>query len=91
MRESVIVSAVRTPTGKFLGSLKQFTAPQLGAMVVREAIARAAIDPAMVDECIMGDVIQAGNGQNPARQAALNGGLHDHVAALTINKVCGSG
>ena len=91
MRESVIVSAVRTPTGKFLGSLKQFTAPQLGAMVVREAIARAAIDPAMVDECIMGNVIQAGNGQNPARQAALNGGLHDHVAALTINKVCGSG
>jgi acetyl-CoA C-acetyltransferase len=91
MRESVIVSAVRTPTGKFLGSLKQFTAPQLGAMVVREAIARAAIDPAMVDECILGNVIQAGNGQNPARQAALNGGLHDHVAALTINKVCGSG
>src|SRR5688500_5156910 len=91
MRESVIVSAVRTPTGKFLGSLKQFTAPQLGAMVVREAIARAAIDPAMVDECIMGNGIQAGNGQHPARQAALNGGLHDHVAALTINKVCGSG
>jgi acetyl-CoA C-acetyltransferase len=91
MRDSVIVSAVRTPTGKFLGSLKQFTAPQLGAMVVREAIARAAIDPATVDECIMGNVIQAGNGQNPARQAALNGGLHDHVAALTINKVCGSG
>jgi acetyl-CoA C-acetyltransferase len=87
----VIVSAVRTPTGKFLGSLKQFTAPQLGAMVVRAAIARAAIDPAMVDECIMGNVIQAGNGQNPARQAALNGGLHDQVAALTINKVCGSG
>ena len=91
MRESVIVSAVRTPTGKFLGSLKQFTAPQLGAMAVREAIARAAIDPEIVDECIMGNVIQAGNGQNPARQAALNGGLHDHVAALTINKVCGSG
>ena len=91
MRESVIVSAVRTPTGKFLGSLKQFTAPQLGAMVVREAVSRAGIDPALVDECIMGHVIQAGNGQNPARQAALNGGLPDHVAALTINKVCGSG
>ena len=91
MRESVIVSAVRTPTGKFLGSLKPFTAPQLGAMVVREAVSRAGIDPALVDECIMGHVIQAGNGQNPARQAALNGGLHDHVAALTINKVCGSG
>jgi acetyl-CoA C-acetyltransferase len=91
MRESVIVSAVRSPTGKFLGLLKQFTAPQLGAMVVREAVSRAGIDPALVDECIMGHVIQAGNGQNPARQAALNGGLHDHVAALTINKVCGSG
>jgi acetyl-CoA C-acetyltransferase len=91
MRESVILSAVRTPTGRFLGGLKDFTAPQLGALVVREAVARAGIDPAAVDECIMGNVIQAGNGQNPARQAALNGGLSDHVAALTINKVCGSG
>ena len=88
---SVIVSAVRTPTGKFLGALKDFTAPQLGALVVREADRRAAIDPASVDECIMGNVIQAGNGQNPARQAALNGGLSDRVAAMTINKVCGSG
>ncbi len=91
MRESVIISAVRTPTGKFLGGLKDFTAPQLGALAVREAVARAGIDPASVDECIMGNVIQAGNGQNPARQAALNGGLAEHVAALTINKVCGSG
>ena len=91
MRNAVIVSAVRTATGKFLGSLKPFTAPELGALVVREAVARAGIDPAIVDECIMGNVIQAGNGQNPARQAALNGGLPDHVAALTINKVCGSG
>jgi acetyl-CoA C-acetyltransferase len=91
MRESVIVSAVRTPTGKFLGALKDFTATGLGAMAVRDAVARAGIDPASVDECIMGNVIQAGNGQNPARQAALNGGLGDHVAALTINKVCGSG
>jgi acetyl-CoA C-acetyltransferase len=91
MRESAIVSAVRTPTGKFLGALKEFTAPQLGALVVREAVARAGIDPALVDECIMGNVIQAGNGQNPARQAALNGGLDDRVAAMTINKVCGSG
>ena len=91
MNQSVILSAVRTPTGRFLGGLKDFTAPQLGAMVVREAVARAGIDPASVDECIMGNVIQAGNGQNPARQAALNGGLADHVAALTINKVCGSG
>jgi acetyl-CoA C-acetyltransferase len=91
MRESVIVSAVRTPTGKFLGALKDFTAPQLGAMVVREAVARAGIEGSLVDECIMGNVIQAGNGQNPARQAALNGGLDERVAAMTINKVCGSG
>ena len=91
MSESVIISAVRTPTGKFLGALKDLKATELGAMVVREAVARAGIDPASVDECIMGNVIQAGNGQNPARQAALNGGLSEHVAALTINKVCGSG
>jgi acetyl-CoA C-acetyltransferase len=91
MRESVIVSAVRTPTGKFLGILKGFTAPELGAMVVREAVRRAGIDPQIVDECIMGNVVSAGLGQSPARQAALKGGLPDHVAALTINKVCGSG
>src|SRR5476649_1838719 len=91
MRESVIVSAVRTPTGKFLGALKGLTAPQLGALVVAEAVRRAGIDPALVDECIMGNVVSAGEGQNPARQAALNGGLSDRVAALTINKVCGSG
>ena len=71
--------------------LKDFTAAQLGALVVGEAVKRSGIDPSTVDECIMGNVIQAGNGQNPARQAALNGGLHEHVAALTINKVCGSG
>ncbi len=91
MVESVIVSAVRTPTGKFLGALKDFTAPQLGALVVAEAVRRAGIDPTVVDECIMGNVVSAGLGQNPARQAALRGGLPDHVAALTINKVCGSG
>ena len=91
MRESVIVSAVRTPTGKFLGALKAFTAPQLGALVVAEAVRRAGLDPAIVDECIMGNVVSAGLGQNPARQAALRGGLPEHVAALTINKVCGSG
>src|SRR3954471_21067976 len=91
MRESVIVSAVRTPTGKFLGSLKEFSAPQLGAIAVREAVRRAGIDPTAVDECIMGNVVAAGEGQNPARQAALHGGLHEHVAAMTINKVCGSG
>ena len=89
--DSVIVSAVRLPTGKFLGSLKEFTAPQLGAMVVREAVRRAGVDPGVVDECIMGNVVSAGLGQAPARQAALRGGLSDHVSALTINKVCGSG
>ena len=91
MHESVIVSAVRTPTGKFLGGLKEFTAPDLGALVVREAVRRAGIDPASVEECIMGNVVSAGLGQAPARQAALRGGLSDNVAALTINKVCGSG
>ena len=91
MVDSVIVSAVRTPTGKFLGGLKELTAPRLGALVVREAVRRAGIDPASVEECIMGNVVSAGLGQAPARQAALNGGLSDHVAALTINKVCGSG
>ena len=89
--ETVILSAVRLPTGKFLGSLKEFTAPQLGSMVIREAVRRAGIDPGVVDECIMGNVVSAGAGQAPARQAALKGGLADHVAALTINKVCGSG
>lgn len=91
MAEAVIVSAVRLPTGKFLGTLKDIPAPALGAMVVREAVTRAGIDPATVDECIMGHVVSAGAGQAPARQAALKGGLADHVAALTINKVCGSG
>ena len=91
MREALIVSAVRIPTGKFLGTLKDFAAPALGAMVVREAVTRAGIDPASVDECIMGNVVTGGVGQAPARQAALKGGLADHVAALTINKVCGSG
>lgn len=91
MKEAFIVSAVRLPTGKFLGSLKDFTAPELGAMVVREAVMRAGIEPAIVDECIMGNVVSGGVGQAPARQAALKGGLADHVAALTINKVCGSG
>ncbi len=91
MRESVIVSAVRTPTGKFLGALKSVPATRLGALVVAEAVRRAAIDPALVDECIMGNVVSAGLGQNPARQAALRGGLSEDVGALTVNKVCGSG
>jgi acetyl-CoA C-acetyltransferase len=91
MNEAFIVSAVRIPTGKFLGALKDITAPELGAMVVRESVKRAGIDPASVDECIMGNVVSGGVGQAPARQAALKGGLSDGVAALTINKVCGSG
>jgi acetyl-CoA C-acetyltransferase len=91
MRTPVIVSAVRLPTGKFLGRLKTFQAPELGAIAVREAVVRAGIDPGAVEECILGNVISAGLGQNPARQAALNGGLGHEVAALTINKVCGSG
>lgn len=91
MRDAYIVSAVRVPTGKFLGTLKDFAAPELGAMVVREAVKRAGIDPAIVDECIMGNVVSGGVGQAPARQAALKGGLSNNVAALTINKVCGSG
>jgi acetyl-CoA C-acetyltransferase len=91
MREAVIASAVRLPTGKFLGALKGLSAPQLGALVVAEAVRRANIEPSAVDECIMGNVVSAGLGQNPARQAALHGGLSDHVAAMTINKVCGSG
>jgi acetyl-CoA C-acetyltransferase len=91
MNEAVIVSAVRTPTGRFLGSLKTLTATELGAKVVREAVRRAGIDPAAVEECVLGNVVSAGLGQAPARQAALRGGLSDHVGALTINKVCGSG
>jgi acetyl-CoA C-acetyltransferase len=91
MREAIILSAVRLPTGKLLGALKSLTAPQLGALVVREAVARATVDPTRVDECIMGNVVSAGLGQNPARQAALGGGLADRVNALSINQVCGSG
>jgi acetyl-CoA C-acetyltransferase len=91
MREVVIVSAARTPVGKFQGSLQSFSAPQLGALAVREAVRRARVESAQIDECIMGCVLQAGLGQNPARQAALHGGLLPEVGALTINKVCGSG
>src|SRR5437016_8548425 len=87
----VIISGVRTPVGKFQGSLSDFSAPRLGAMVVREAVKRANLDPKQVDECIMGNVVQAGLGQNPARQAAIFGGLPPEVGAMTINKVCGSG
>ncbi len=91
MEDVVIVSAVRTPVGKFQGSLSGFSATQLGALAVREAVRRAGIDPRQVDECIMGNVLKAGLGQAPARQAALHGGLPNEVAAMTIDKVCGSG
>ena len=89
--EVVIISGCRTPVGKFQGSLSDFSAPQLGAIAVREAVKRAGVDPAQVDECIMGNVVSAGLGQNPARQAAIFGGLAPTTGAMTINKVCGSG
>src|SRR5687768_8496271 len=91
MEQAVIISGVRTPVGKFLGALSPLSAPQLGAIVVQEAIARAGVTPEQVDEVIMGNVVQAGLGQNPARQAALGAKLPPQVAALTVNKVCGSG
>ncbi len=87
----VIISGCRTAVGKFQGSLSDFSAPQLGAIVVREAVRRAGVDPATIDECIMGNVVSAGLGQNPARQAAIYGGLSPATGAMTINKVCGSG
>ncbi len=89
--EAVIISAARTPTGKFQGALKDFSATDLGALVVRESVRRAGVEPENVDEVIMGNVVQAGVGQNPARQAALKGGIPFGVSAVTINKVCGSG
>ena len=91
MQDVFIVSANRTPTGKFLGALKGFKATELGARVVREAVARAGVPAEAVDEVIMGNVVSAGMGQNPARQAALGADLPPAVAAMTINKVCGSG
>jgi len=91
LSDAVILSACRTAIGKFQGSLSDLSAPQLGAIVVREAVKRAALQPRQVDECIMGNVVSAGLGQNPARQAAIFGGLPPEVGAMTINKVCGSG
>ena len=87
----VIVSAVRTPIGRYLGGLSSFTAPQLGAMAIREAVSRAGIDPALVEEVLMGQVVQGGSGQAPARQAQIQAGLPASVSAVTINMVCGSG
>ena len=91
LKEAVIISATRTAIGKFQGALKPFTAPQLGAIAVRNAIERAGIDAAQVNEVLMGNVLQAGLGQNPARQAALKAGVPDKVSAMTVNMVCGSG
>jgi acetyl-CoA C-acetyltransferase len=87
----VIISGCRTPVGKFQGSLSDLSAPQLGAIAVREAVKRSGVDVAEIDECIMGNVVAAGLGQNPARQAAIFGGLSPATGAMTINKVCGSG
>ncbi len=89
--EVVIISGCRTPVGKFQGSLSDLSATQLGAIAVRETVKRAGLDPNLVDECIMGNVVSAGLGQNPARQAAIFGGLPPEVGAMTVNKVCGSG
>ena len=91
MRQPVIVSATRTPVGKFGGAMKDLSATKIGAIAVREAVRRSGMEPKEIEECIMGNVLPAGLGQNPARQAALWGGLPDEVSALTINKVCGSG
>src|SRR5256714_10525942 len=91
LNEAVIISAARTPVGKFLGSLKGFSATQLGAIVVRESVKRAGVKPEDIDEVIMGCVIQAGLGPKPPRQTALNGGFPPTVSAVPINKVGGSG
>src|SRR6516162_11582388 len=91
METPVILSAVRTPIGKFQGGLAGLSALELGARVVAEAARRAGLEPGQIDEAILGNVVQAGLGQNPARQAALKGGCAPRVAAMTINKVCGSG
>jgi acetyl-CoA C-acetyltransferase len=91
MNDALILSAVRTPVGKYLGGLAEMTAPALGSIVAAEALKRARVMPDRVDEVIFGNVIQAGVGQNPARQAALGAGLPDSIAAFTVNKVCGSG
>jgi acetyl-CoA C-acetyltransferase len=90
-RDAVIVSAVRTPIGRFMGSLSAISAPKLGAIAIKEAVARAGVDPATIEEVLMGCVVPAGLGQAPARQASIGAGLPSSVGALTLNKVCGSG
>jgi len=91
LQDAVILSAARLPTGRFLGALKDFTAPELGALAIREAIVRAGLDAALIEQCYLGNVVSAGQGQAPARQAALGAGLSDDVSAVTVNQVCGSG
>jgi acetyl-CoA C-acetyltransferase len=91
LQDAVILSAARLPTGRFLGALKDFTAPELGALAVREAVARAGVEATLVEQCYLGNVVSAGQGQAPARQAALRAGLSDDVSAVTVNQVCGSG
>ena len=91
MREVVILSYARTPIGRFQGGLSSFSAPQLGTLAIKAALAKREIDPSLVDECIMGNVLQAGVGQNPARQAARGAGIPDESGSVTINMVCGSG
>src|SRR3954466_1412118 len=91
MADAFLLSAARTPIGKYLGTLADVPAPKLGAVAVAEALRRGRVAPDRVDEVILGNVLQAGVGQNPARQAALQAGLPDTIAAFTVNKVCGSG
>ena len=91
MNHPVIVSAVRTPIGKFRGTLASIPATKLGALVIKETVERSGIRPEQIDEVIMGNVVSAGLGQNPARQAAIGSGLPDSIPAMTVNKVCGSG
>lgn len=90
-KEVVIVSVARTPIGSFLGSLSSIPAPQLGAVAIKGALAKINLDPSLVDEVLMGNVVQAGEGQAPARQAAIYAGLPDTVPCTTVNKVCASG
>src|SRR5262245_45495705 len=91
MADAYILSAARTPIGKYLGGLSELSAPELGAVALAEALRRARAAPGQMDEVLLGHVLQAGVGQNPARQAALKAGLPDTIAATTVNKVCGSG
>jgi len=91
MKEVVILSAVRTAIGKFGGKFKEMPVTQMGAEVIKEAVSRAAVEPGEVNECMMGIVLPAGVGQNPARQSAIQAGLPDEIGSTTVNKVCGSG